>query len=93
VAYHYYSPFLANYTRAVAALHDPETHADTDGGIEAWIAGGLSANKLVLGLPFFGYMWTLKNSQKNGIGAPVTGLVTNSTETNDKGSIAYNDIK
>jgi GH18 family chitinase len=93
VAYHDYSPFSANYTRAVAALHDPETHADTDDGIKAWIARGLSANKLVLGLPLFGYMWTLKNSQKNGIGAPVTGLVTNSTETNDKGSIAYNDIK
>ncbi|GLT53024.1 hypothetical protein SLA2020_263220 [Shorea laevis] len=74
VAYRYYQPASATYTRAVAALHDPETHVDTDDGIKAWIARGLSANKMVLGLPFFGYIWTLKNSQDNGIGAAVTGL-------------------
>ncbi|KAC4917514.1 hypothetical protein FH972_027227 [Carpinus fangiana] len=53
----------------------------------------LSANKLVLGLPFLGNIWTLKNSQENGIGAPVTGLVANDTNTNEKGSLAYKDIK
>ncbi|XP_059435755.1 class V chitinase-like [Corylus avellana] len=79
VAYHYYSPFSGKFYAPCCSF--------------AWIARGLSANKLVLGLPFFGYMWTLKNSQDNGIGAPVTGLVANDTDTIEKGSLAYKDIK
>ncbi|KAJ0030183.1 hypothetical protein Pint_14488 [Pistacia integerrima] len=36
--------------------------------------GGLSANKLVLGLSFYGYAWTLENPMDNDINKPVEGL-------------------
>ncbi|KAK4604693.1 hypothetical protein RGQ29_012956 [Quercus rubra] len=72
-AYDYHAPGRSNYTGASAALYDPSSNANTDYGIGAWIGRGLSASKLVLGLPFYGYAWTLKNPNDNGIGAPATG--------------------
>ncbi|KAK4604691.1 hypothetical protein RGQ29_012954 [Quercus rubra] len=72
-AYDYHAPGWSNYTGASAALYDPTSNANTDYGIGAWIGRGLSASKLVLGLPFYGYAWTLKNPNDNGIGAPATG--------------------
>ncbi|KAL0013580.1 hypothetical protein SO802_000649 [Lithocarpus litseifolius] len=72
-AYDYHAPGWSNYTGASAALYDPSSNANTDYGIGAWIGRGLSASKLVLGLPFYGYAWTLKNPNDNGIGAPATG--------------------
>nr|POE66303.1 g-type lectin s-receptor-like serine/threonine-protein kinase [Quercus suber] len=72
-AYDYHAPRWSNYTGASAALYDPSSNASTDYGIGAWIGRGLPASKLVLGLPFYGYAWTLKNPNDNGIGAPATG--------------------
>ncbi|KAL4654315.1 hypothetical protein ACB092_01G369200 [Castanea dentata] len=72
-AYDYHAPGWSNYTGASAALYDPSSNANTDYGIGAWIGRGLSASKLVLGLPFYGYAWTLKSPNDNGIGAPATG--------------------
>nr|POE95698.1 g-type lectin s-receptor-like serine/threonine-protein kinase [Quercus suber] len=73
IAYDYHAPGWSNYTGAHAALYDPSSNANTDYGIGAWIGRGMSASKLVLGLPFYGYAWTLKNPNDNGIGAPATG--------------------
>ena len=73
IAYDYHAPGWSNYTGAHAALYDPSSNSNTDYGIGAWIGRGLSASKLVLGLPFYGYAWTLKNPSDNGIGDPATG--------------------
>ncbi|KAJ0031335.1 hypothetical protein Pint_14603 [Pistacia integerrima] len=54
----------------------------------AWISGGLSSNKVVLNLPFYGYAWTLANAQDNGIGAPATGPATT-----EDGDMSYKDIR
>ncbi|KAF7153915.1 hypothetical protein RHSIM_Rhsim01G0187500 [Rhododendron simsii] len=69
----YYKPSWWNYTAAFAALYDPGSEVSTEYGINAWIDGGLSANKLVLGLPFYGYAWTLANPNDSAIGAPAKG--------------------
>ncbi|XP_044471345.1 cysteine-rich receptor-like protein kinase 15 [Mangifera indica] len=73
LAYDYYTPQWYNFTAAQAALYDPSSNVNTDYGIRAWISGGFSADKMVLGLPFYGYAWTLANPMENGIGAPATG--------------------
>ncbi|CAB4288811.1 unnamed protein product [Prunus armeniaca] len=88
MAYDYYGPQWTNFTGAHAALYDPSSDASTDYGIKAWIGKGLSASKLVLGLPFYGYAWKLVNPRDNGIGAPATGPAI----TGD-GSMSYKDIK
>ena len=81
-------PEWANLTGAQAALYDPSSEANTDFGIRAWIDRGLDASKLVLGLPFYGYAWTLVNPKENSIGAAAKGPAIS-----DDGSMSYKDIK
>ncbi|KAJ0031342.1 hypothetical protein Pint_14604 [Pistacia integerrima] len=88
LAYDYYTPQRYNFTSAQAALYDPTSNVNTDYGIRAWISRGLSANKMVLGLPFYGYAWTLANPTENGIGAPATGPALRTG-----GAINYKDIR
>lgn len=73
MAYQFHEPKRDNFTAAHAALYDPRSQVNADYGIRTWISRGLSADKLVLGLPFYGYAWNLVDSHLNAIGAPVTG--------------------
>ncbi|KAA8522901.1 hypothetical protein F0562_009324 [Nyssa sinensis] len=88
MAYDYYMPQWANNTGAQAALYDPASEQNTDYGINSWINSGLSADKLVLGLPFYGYAWTLVNPNDNAIGAPAKGPAIT-----EDGSMSYKDVK
>ncbi|KAG7942624.1 hypothetical protein I3843_16G112900 [Carya illinoinensis] len=47
--------------------------ANTDNGINEWKRRGFWPSKLVLGLPYHGYAWTLLSPQKNPVGAVSTG--------------------
>ncbi|KAL6274967.1 hypothetical protein ACE6H2_025659 [Prunus campanulata] len=90
MAYDYYGPQRTNFTAAHAALYDPSSNVSTDYGIKEWIRKGLSASKLVLSLPFYGYAWKLENPRDNGIGAPATGPASITKEEN--GAMTYKDI-
>ncbi|KAM3220981.1 G-type lectin S-receptor-like serine/threonine-protein kinase [Capsicum annuum] len=72
-AFDYYEPGTTNNTSPVAALYDPNSDLNTDYGINAWIKSGFPSQNLVLGLPFFGYVWTLVSQKNNQIGAMGTG--------------------
>ncbi|CAB4288808.1 unnamed protein product [Prunus armeniaca] len=89
VAYDYHLPAKENITGAHAALYDPSSHVNTNNGIKQWLNNSFPASKLVLGLPYHGYAWTLVNpKENNGIGAPAAGKA----ETKD-GSMSYKYIK
>ncbi|KAL5839952.1 hypothetical protein ACOSQ4_012560 [Xanthoceras sorbifolium] len=88
LAYDFYMPTWANFTGAQAALYDPSCPTSADYGVGAWINGGLSASKIVLSLPFYGYAWTLVNPADNGIGAPATGPAMT-----DERAMSYKEIK
>ncbi|KAH7860872.1 hypothetical protein Vadar_018993 [Vaccinium darrowii] len=78
---------LIKYVECKRPLYAPESDVSTDYGINTWINCGLPANKLVLGLPFYGYAWTLVNPDDNSVGAPAKGTaITN-------GSMSYKVIK
>ncbi|KAK3226169.1 hypothetical protein Dsin_006031 [Dipteronia sinensis] len=77
------------FTAAPSALYDPNSIANIDSSIKGWIGAGLSANKLVICLPFYGYAWKLVNSMDNGIGAPAIGPAFSS----QSGFMIYNQIK
>ncbi|XP_031272559.1 cysteine-rich receptor-like protein kinase 19 [Pistacia vera] len=72
-----------------ASLYDPYNFDNADFGIAEWIDGGLSANKIVFFLPFYGFAWRLENPMDNGIGALAKQLPTNL----EGGIVAYKEIK
>ncbi|KAJ0031438.1 hypothetical protein Pint_14525 [Pistacia integerrima] len=88
ISSNYTQPLSSNLTSAHAALYDPSSYLNTDYGIRDWIIGGLSANKLVLSLPFYGFAWTLENPINNGIGAPAKGPAVDGT-----GFLTHKEIK
>jgi chitinase len=59
-----------------AALYNPTSEVSGDAGIRAWIQAGVAANKLVLGLPFYGRGWCLVNANNHGIFAPANGAAS-----------------
>ncbi|KAL5547628.1 hypothetical protein UlMin_002859 [Ulmus minor] len=88
VAYDYHLPTKENSTGAHAALYDPSSKSNTNYGINEWMSRGFPSNKLVLGLPFHGYAWTLANPKDSSVGAAASGKA----ETED-GSMSYTYIK
>ncbi|KAG5564141.1 hypothetical protein RHGRI_000358 [Rhododendron griersonianum] len=88
VSYFYHLPTKENFTGAHSALYDPSSNVSTDYGIKEWISRGLPAKKIVLGLLYEGYAWTLLYPSANEIGSPATGPAV----THD-GSMPYKDIK
>ncbi|XP_047309739.1 cysteine-rich receptor-like protein kinase 25 [Impatiens glandulifera] len=88
-----YFPNNANTTSAHASLYNPNPNGmSADQVIRSWINLGLTANRIVLGIPYHGYAWKLKNEEINGIGAPVNGPA-NGRGIGDSGWISYKDVK
>ncbi|KAB2618777.1 cysteine-rich receptor-like protein kinase 4 [Pyrus ussuriensis x Pyrus communis] len=88
-AYDYHLPLKENVTGAHAALYDPASYVNTDYGIKQWLNYSFPVSKLVLGMPYHGYAWTVANPKdNNGIRAPASGFAV----TKD-GSMSYKFIK
>ncbi|XP_030954776.1 uncharacterized protein LOC115977205 isoform X2 [Quercus lobata] len=87
-AYDYYVPRIDNFTYTHAALYDPMNGANTDSGIKEWKRRGFLLSKLVLGLPYHGYAWTLLDPNNNAMGAPAIGPAVTAD-----GSMGYKFIK
>lgn len=87
-SFDYYSPMKGNVTRAHSALYDPASTGNTDYGVKEWIKSGVPANKIVMGLAYHGYAWTLVNQNHNTVGSPARGLAIT-----DDGSINYRNLK
>ncbi|XP_017244747.1 class V chitinase-like [Daucus carota subsp. sativus] len=88
MAYDFYGPWTPSMTNAHAALYDPSGRVSGSSGIESWIQAGVSANKLVFGLPFYGRSWQLVNPDNHGLMAPANGPPEGSGE----GARGYNQI-
>ncbi|PIN20581.1 Serine/threonine protein kinase [Handroanthus impetiginosus] len=87
-SFDYHVSSIDRFTGAHAALYDPSSNLNTDYGINEWIRQGLPAKKLLIGLPYHGFAWTLVNSNDHAIGAPAKGRAV----TID-GSVSYKLIK
>ncbi|KAM0933863.1 putative chitinase [Dioscorea sansibarensis] len=93
MAYDFYAPtYTPQRTSAHAALNDPSGGVSGSSGITAWINAGMPANKMVFGLPFYGYAWQLTDGASHGLGAPANGVATGAGIDSD-GSISFTDIK
>ncbi|KAH6817393.1 Glycosyl hydrolase family protein with chitinase insertion domain-containing protein [Perilla frutescens var. hirtella] len=88
MAYDFYDPSWYGFTNSHSMLYDPSDDVSGSYGIGDWIEAGVSANKLALGLPFYGYAWRLANANNHGVLAPATGPAGP-----DNGAMDYNQIK
>ncbi|KAL2340807.1 hypothetical protein Fmac_008747 [Flemingia macrophylla] len=72
-------------TQPPAPLYNPRGLFSVDQGVMTWNKTvGVPLGKMALGLPFYGYKWTLANSNSNGLFAAASqGL----------GAVGYRDIK
>ncbi|XP_031097550.1 class V chitinase-like [Ipomoea triloba] len=90
MAYDFYDPSYSKVTRPHSALYDPAGPFSGSYGIQAWIAAGLGAKKLVLGMPLYGKAWRLVDPSKPGFLVPTSG---SAIPNNQYGDISYKDIK
>ena len=85
MTYDFYGPW-SHDTGFVAPLRSADPHAETvTSSIEAYLAAGVPADRLLLGLPFYAYQWhNVKPGPNNGLlskGEPVRGNLNQSTAT------------
>ncbi|XP_021723709.1 putative cysteine-rich receptor-like protein kinase 35 [Chenopodium quinoa] len=74
MSFDYFVPQQYKFAHPHAALYDPyNPHACTEYGLNQWISKGLPANKILIGMPYHGWVWTLLNPKDNQIGAPASG--------------------
>ncbi|KAM3714308.1 hypothetical protein ACB098_01G324400 [Castanea mollissima] len=79
-----------NFTAPLAGLYNiTSSQISGDTGIKAWIQA-VPAKKVVYGIPFYGYAWSLVNANNHGIFAPANGTAT---AISSDGSITYSQIK
>ncbi|GLJ54733.1 hypothetical protein SUGI_1175670 [Cryptomeria japonica] len=73
MTYDFVIPTQINKTGEHAALYDPNSKFSTSYGVESWLNAGLSGQKILVGMPMYGYSWTLKSTANVGIGAEASG--------------------
>ncbi|KAL9326108.1 hypothetical protein ACSQ67_006753 [Phaseolus vulgaris] len=93
MAYDFHGPnWFPNRTAPPAGLYFQRNsgayQVSGDLGIRSWIAAGVAAQKLALGIPYYGYAWRLVNANNNGLYAPATG-----SAFGGDGSMGYNQIR
>lgn len=79
-------------TQPPAPLKNPQGQFSGEEGIRSWIGQGVPANKLAIGLPFYGYAWRLVNANDHGLYAQANGPDLDATSS-ENGSIGYVDIR
>ncbi|WP_349667355.1 glycosyl hydrolase family 18 protein [Lacrimispora sp.] len=76
------------YTDLLAPLYNnndssPQYKASVDSGVTAWLNASFPADMLVMGIPFYGYLYSSVNNSNNGLYQTYGGA----------NSISYKDIK
>nr|CAD7397474.1 unnamed protein product [Timema poppensis] len=65
---------------------DPDKELNVYAGVENWLNNGAPAEKIVLGMGFYGTAFILADSSNNGVGAPAIGA------GGSGGTLMYNQI-
>lgn len=65
---------------------------NVEGGVNSWLSKGCPATKILLGVPFLGRTYTLRNSQQNSLGSPISGPGQKGTHTYTEGYLGYFEI-
>jgi chitinase len=95
LAYDFYSSNLSpNVTGPFAALKnaDGEHPNCGDTGVTAWLVASVPEKKIVLGVPFYGYAWRLKDGNDPSLFPPADGPADGAQIAAD-GTIYYDQIQ
>ncbi|KAL4707013.1 hypothetical protein ACJJTC_000440 [Scirpophaga incertulas] len=60
--------------------------------VRYWIQAGAPVNKLLLGVPFYGHTYKLKDPNQNTVGSPSSGPGIAGPYTAQSGTISYNEF-
>ncbi|GFT33597.1 chitotriosidase-1 [Trichonephila clavipes] len=63
-----------------------------DYAVNYWLKKGAPAEKLILGLAFYGRSFVLKDPEKNGLGVPVNGKGMAGEFTREQGFLGYHEM-
>ncbi|XP_033321130.2 acidic mammalian chitinase [Megalopta genalis] len=88
----YWSGYTGMNSPLYASPKDGDNQLNVNASIHYWLSQGAPANKIIVGVPFFGMTFTLKNSKDHGVHAPTSGPGIKGPYTNDKGNIGYNEM-
>lgn len=87
MCYNYCGNWDTTKTGAHAAWSNPNGMS-TRFALKSWIDAGVRRDKLVMGLPLYGYSWKLKDPRSNGIGAAAVGV-----GPGDNGIMTYSEVE
>ncbi|KAI4335588.1 hypothetical protein L6164_014223 [Bauhinia variegata] len=68
-----YDFYLASDPNFSDKTQAPAFRGSGDARVTEWIQKGVPANKLVLGLPFYGHAWRFLDANNHGLNAPANG--------------------
>uniref|UniRef100_A0A166DB24 GH18 domain-containing protein n=1 Tax=Daucus carota subsp. sativus TaxID=79200 RepID=A0A166DB24_DAUCS len=61
-------------TGSRATLFDLTGNLSTSYGLKSWIKAGVLRRKVIMGLPFYGKTWSLKDPEVSGLGASAMSI-------------------
>ncbi|MCC6297685.1 MAG: hypothetical protein IT314_00190 [Anaerolineales bacterium] len=72
-------------------VNDPsDSSLNVDAAVQAYLQSGVPPEKLVLGVPFYGYGWNTSSEADNGLYQPVSGLASG---TREAGAYEFKDVQ
>ncbi|WOL08674.1 acidic mammalian chitinase-like [Canna indica] len=74
MCYDFHGSWDTTATGEHAALYDPRSNISTSYGLKSWIAAGMPAAKVAMGMPMYGRTWRLSDPSQHGVGAPAAGV-------------------
>lgn len=70
---------------------DTDSRLNVDACVKAWISGGASASKLIVGIPLYGHSFKLATAQ-NGVGAAASGAGKAGLISQEAGTLSFSEI-
>ncbi|CAN7937947.1 unnamed protein product [Ixodes hexagonus] len=95
MAYDYYgswSPKTGHHSPLQTAYGETDPTASVENSVDGLLALGAPADKVVLGVPFYGRTFTLSDPAQNQAGAPAKGAGKAGKSTAEPGSLSYYEI-
>ncbi|MBM5570391.1 MULTISPECIES: glycoside hydrolase family 18 protein [Deefgea] len=75
MAYDFTGPWSAVTGHHAILFGGAKDRVSVDGSVEDYLTRGIPSNKLVLGVPFYGYGWKVNSLENNGMYQPTQGVV------------------